>query len=309
MTEADLDTILGRVARQADGGYRAVASLLLAGKPKGGFAFRGLRPDDPNDIIPHERRRDLRALRVFCAWLNHDDIRVGNTLDMYVTEGGRSFLRHYLIDFGSTFGSHTTRPNPPEVGHEHALDMGTAAKVLFTAGVYQPSWRNERHDPMRSRAVGRYRARDFDPAKWKGNFPLVAFEEMTDRDAFWAAQSVARFTPEQIRAAVETGEFTDAADADYLTKEIIRRQRIIVASLRTTDRGGAVPPRTRGRHGCLRFYDYRLASNDERAIARLAATPIGCKPSGQAAASHEGKMNERGLALGLRSSPNPAAPS
>ncbi len=299
MAEADVDSILGRVARQSDGAYRAVASLLLKGKPKGGFTFHGLRTDDPNDIIPHERRRDLRALRVFCAWLNHDDIRVGNTLDMYVTEGGRSFLRHYLIDFGSTFGSHTTRPNPPEVGHEHALDMGTAAKVLLTAGIYQPSWRGEGHDPVRSPAVGRYGARDFDPAKWKGSFPLVAFEEMTDSDAFWASQIVASFTPEQIRAAVETGEFTDAADAEYLTREIIRRQKIIVGKYANRLTGVALFRLERaGDTDVLRFTDYRLASDDERALAGFGGytyrlQTVGQKPQLLA----EGKVTEPRLTL------------
>ena len=268
MTEADLNSLLARVARQSDGRYRAVASHLLAGKPKGGFTFAGLRADDPNDIIPHERRRDLRGLRVFCAWLNHDDIRVGNTLDMYVTEGGRRFLRHYLIDFGSTFGSHTTRPNPPEVGNEHVLDMSTAAKVLVTAGIYQPSWRSERHDPVRSAAVGRYSARSFEPAKWKGNFPLAAFEEMTERDAFWAAQIVASFTPQQIYAAVETGEFTDSRDAEYLTLEIIRRQRIIISNYANKLSGLAQFHLDRsGDMDLLSFTDYRHSSPDETELA------------------------------------------
>ena len=299
MTEADLDSILARAARQADGRYRAVASLLLPGKPKGGFGFHGLRPDDPNDIIPHERRRDLRALRVFCAWLNHDDIRVGNTLDIYATEDGRSFLRHYLIDLGSTFGSHTTRPNPPEVGHEHVLDMSKAAKVLFTAGVYQPSWRNDRHDPVRSPAVGRYSARDFDPAKWRGNFPLVAFDEMTDRDAFWAAQIVATFTPEQIWAAVEAGEFTNSADAEYLTREIVRRQRIIVGKY-----ANRLPGLGRFRLGrsddldVLSFTDYRLAFREEEARAKFGGyiyrlQTVGQKPH----LLEEGKLTESRLEL------------
>ncbi|HEU4768172.1 MAG TPA: hypothetical protein VFS77_12385, partial [Pyrinomonadaceae bacterium] len=268
MTDADLNSLLARVARQSDGRYRSVASHLLAGKPKGGFTFSGLRSDDPNDIIPHERRRDLRALRVFCAWLNHDDIRVGNTLDMYVTEGGRRFLRHYLIDFGSTFGSHTTRPNPPEVGHEHVLDMSTTAKVLVTAGIYQPSWRNEQHDPLRSPAVGRYSARDFEPAKWKGNFPLAAFEEMTKRDAFWAAKIIASFTPQQIYAAVETGEFTDPRDAEYLTREIIRRQRIIVSNYAHKLSGLAqFQLNHSGDRDVLSFTDYRHSSHDEAELA------------------------------------------
>lgn len=268
MTEADLDSLLQKVARQQDGQYRSIASLLLAGKPKGGFTFAGLRKDDPNDIIPHELRRDLRALRIFSAWLNHDDIRVGNTLDMYVTEGGRQFLRHYLIDFGSTFGSHTTRPNPPEVGHEHVLDMSTAAKVLLSAGLYQPAWRSERHDPVRSPAVGRYSARDFNPSAWKGNFSLVAFEEMTERDAFWAAQIIASFTPEQLAAAIELGEFSSPADAEYLTREIIRRQRIIVGKY-ARKRAGLANFRVAraGDASVVSFSDYRI-NYSEKETAR-----------------------------------------
>ena len=46
MTDADLNSLLARVARQSDGRYRSVASHLLAGKPKGGFTFHGLRSDD-----------------------------------------------------------------------------------------------------------------------------------------------------------------------------------------------------------------------------------------------------------------------
>jgi hypothetical protein len=53
---------------------------------------------------------------------------------------------------------------------------------------------------------------------------------MTIKDAFWAAQIIASFTPEQIHAAVKTGEFTDPRDAEYLTREIIGRQRIIVSN-------------------------------------------------------------------------------
>lgn len=97
MTPQDLDDLYGT--------YRAVASKFRGGVPKGPFSYHGVRDDDPNDIIPHEHRRDLRGLRVFGAWLHHNDIRRINSLDMYITENGRRFLRHYLIDFGATLGS------------------------------------------------------------------------------------------------------------------------------------------------------------------------------------------------------------
>ena len=72
--------------------------MRLDGKPIGRIRFAGTRPDDPNDIFPHEHRRELRGLSVFAAWLNHDDSRSVNTMDTLVREGSRSIVRHHLID-------------------------------------------------------------------------------------------------------------------------------------------------------------------------------------------------------------------
>ncbi len=227
MTETDLDEILERSARQPDGRYRCVASKVLKGKVKGGFSFLGVRKDDPNDIIPHEHRRDLRGLRIFCAWLAHNDIRVGNTMDLYVNEGGRQFLRHYLIDLGSTLGSDTAFPNVPIVGHEYQVDGGEMMKVLLSLGIYQQPWLT-RNREARYSSVGIYSAADFDSPTWKQNFPLVAFENMTDEDAYWAAKIVGSFTDEQIRAAVQTGQLSDPEAARYLAEQIIERRDKIV---------------------------------------------------------------------------------
>jgi len=65
----------------------------------GPFRYEGTRSDDPNDIVPHEARRDLRGLFVFCAWLNHTDAKAANSLNALVQEDGVTFIRHYLIDF------------------------------------------------------------------------------------------------------------------------------------------------------------------------------------------------------------------
>lgn len=51
---------------------------------------------------------------------------------------------------------------------------------------------------------------------------------MTDRDAFWATQIIAKFTPPQIRAAVESAEFSNPDDTDYVTLQLIRRQHKII---------------------------------------------------------------------------------
>ncbi len=78
--------MLAKAPRTAGGQYRALASLLISGKPVGPFKYDGTRGDDPNDLVPHEHRRDLRGLRTLCAWLGHDDSKALNTLDVLVQE-------------------------------------------------------------------------------------------------------------------------------------------------------------------------------------------------------------------------------
>jgi hypothetical protein len=100
LTFGDLIEIVAGVARQPDGSYRVLASRNIAGRPLGPFRYYGTRPDDPNDIVPHEHRRELRGLSVFAAWLNHDEVRSSNSHDSVVAAGNRQIVRHHLLDFG-----------------------------------------------------------------------------------------------------------------------------------------------------------------------------------------------------------------
>ena len=223
MTEEDIDEILSLAARLKDGRFRAVAGKYLPGKPKGPAPFEGVRKDDPNDWIPHEHRRDLRGMRVLASWVNDNDLREGNTLDMYVEEDGRSFLRHYFLDLGSALGSETNYPNPDRVGYEYTLDPGEIAKSVFSLGLYRRPWTGISEDQIHP-AVGFLESELFNPGRWKANFPILPFENMTLRDAFWGAKLVLSFTDKQIRAAVETGEFSDPRATDLLTQILIERR-------------------------------------------------------------------------------------
>src|SRR5690606_8237355 len=117
-----LEALLEKAARSEDGSYRVLASKALPGKPVGRFRYYGTRPDDPNDIFPHEHRRELRGLRVFAAWLNHDDSRSINTFDSLVDTGGRAIVRHHLLDFGSTLGSGSVQAQSTRAGNEFIWD-------------------------------------------------------------------------------------------------------------------------------------------------------------------------------------------
>ncbi|HKE18339.1 MAG TPA: hypothetical protein VKB80_25850, partial [Kofleriaceae bacterium] len=81
MTRAYLDGLLSNLNPAPDRRLRALLSRATPGRSLGPFAYRSVRVDDPNDRIPHERRRSLRGLWVFSAWLNNTDVRQENTLD------------------------------------------------------------------------------------------------------------------------------------------------------------------------------------------------------------------------------------
>jgi hypothetical protein len=128
MEKRDMQAILDNIIPQEDGRLRCVASRFLSGKPVGIFDYHGRRKDDSNDRVDHEHRRELRGLRVIGSWMNDADRRAANTLDMFVSEeDGRRYIRHYLIDMGSAFGSNNLMPHPPKYGNEYVWDPRTIA--------------------------------------------------------------------------------------------------------------------------------------------------------------------------------------
>jgi hypothetical protein len=224
-TPQDLDQVLQRAARQDDGSYRFLASLALEGAPVGPFRYNGTRPDDPNDNVPHEHRRELRGLRVFAAWLNDVDAKPGNSLDTLVHEGGHTIVRHNLLDFGSTLGSGGTEPMGWRDGYEYAFDKRAAMLALASLGLYVPPWQRIRYPQLPS--VGRIEADHFRPERWKPTLPNPAFQNARPDDTFWAARLVMAFTDEAIRSVVETARLSDPQAAAYLTRVLIRRRDAI----------------------------------------------------------------------------------
>jgi hypothetical protein len=222
LTTKDIDQILEKAHAGPDGRYRTIASKFLPGKPVGTYRYYGTRPDDPNDIFPHEHRRELRGLRVFSAWLNHDDSRSINSFDSLISENGRQYIRHYLFDFGSTLGSGTVFAQKPRAGNEYLWEPGPTFKSLFSLGLWVRPWIRVEYPNYPS--IGNFEADFFQPEKWKPEYPNPAFDNMTDEDAFWAAKIVMCFSDDQLRAIVKTGQLSDARAEAYLTETIIKRR-------------------------------------------------------------------------------------
>ena len=222
----ELEQLLKYQPRQADGTIRVLASRWVPGKVVGSFRFTGTRPDDPNDIYPHELRRELRGLRVFSAWLNHDDARSINSIDSYVEVDGRRFIRHYLQDFGSTLGSGSTSAQQPRGGYEYLIEGDKIRKGLLTFGLWQRDWMKAKYSDLPS--LGNIESQVFDPATWKTEYPHPAFEAMDGEDAFWAARIVAQFSDAMIRSIVAASKLSKAEAAGQLTKVIIERRDKVV---------------------------------------------------------------------------------
>ncbi len=226
MRRRDLEEILRKVARRPDGQIQALASLALEGSPLGPFRYFGTRPDDANDIFPHENRRELRGLRVFASWLNHDDARSINSLDMFVARGEMGYVRHHLIDFGSCLGSGSVKPQSRRAGNEYILEWSPIVKAGLTLGIWERPWRKVRYRDLLG--VGRFEGDYFEPEKWKPEYPNPAFERMLPADAFWAARIVQRFTRPMVEALVATGRLSSGESERYLVETLLKRQAKIV---------------------------------------------------------------------------------
>ncbi len=226
MRRRDLEEILRKVARRPDGQIQALASLALEGSPLGPFRYFGTRPDDANDIFPHENRRELRGLRVFASWLNHDDARSINSLDMFVARGEMGYVRHHLIDFGSCLGSGSVKPQSRRAGNEYILEWSPIVKAGLTLGIWERPWRKVRYRDLLG--VGRFEGDYFEPEKWKPEYPNPAFERMLPADAFWAARIVQRFTRPAVEALVATGRLSSGESERYLVETLLKRQAKIV---------------------------------------------------------------------------------
>lgn len=221
MTEHDLYTIMSRVPRDEKGRYRGTASLALPGKPIGPPRYYATRADDPNDTVPHEHRRDQRALQIPAAWVAHDDSRAINNLDIITQENGIAFVKHYQLDFGSTLGSASQKANSPRSGI-YFFDWKQSAQNLFSLGLYVPYWQRAKYPNYP--AVGRFEWQTFDPERWVPEYPNTAFLNRLPDDEFWGAKQVMAFTDEDIRTIVRTGQINDPDAEAWLIECLLKRR-------------------------------------------------------------------------------------
>jgi hypothetical protein len=231
--EPQLEKILNGAAKRGDR-YRLVASKWLIGKTIGPFRYEGVRHDDPNDVIPHEDRRELRGQRLLAAWLGHFDSREQNSMTTWINgsekdpDASPGHLRHWIIDLNDCFGSEweweeiTRRLN-----FSYYFDGGEVAYDYVTLGIPRRPWEKVRRNPNGA-IFGYFESELFEPENWKPGYQNPAFVRMTERDGAWMARILARLGPEHIERVVRVGDFTKPEHSAYLTQTLIVRQRKIL---------------------------------------------------------------------------------
>jgi hypothetical protein len=231
--QAALDKIVRSSPRRGDT-IRMQSSQWLSGLPLGPFTYEGRRKDDPNDIIPHEDRRELRGGRLLAAWINHFDAREQNTMAVWMADDKKNadsspgYIRHYYLDVSDSFGSEWDWDGiSRRLGFSYYLDLEHVGEDFATLGLLHRRWLTV-EKPKDGEIFGYYRADDFEPAKWRAGYPNPTFDRMTERDGAWMARILARFTPEQLAAIVKVGQFSQKKHEQYLYDTLIERQRRVL---------------------------------------------------------------------------------
>jgi hypothetical protein len=228
-----LDKVLSGAPKRG-GMARMVASKWLPGRTIGPFRYEGTRDDDPNDIVPHQDRRDLRGARVLAAWLNHFDSREQNTMDTWMAknrkdaESSPGYIRHWYIDLGDCFGSEWAWDDiSRRLGHSYYLDLEHVSEDFLTLGIVERPWDRAQRS-KEGDIFGYFSERDFEPHDWHGGYPNPSFARMTEHDGAWASRIIARFTPEMVEAIVKVGDYTEPRHTAFLTRVLLARQHAIL---------------------------------------------------------------------------------
>jgi hypothetical protein len=230
--EKQLQKILSGAARRGDR-YRFVASKWLVGKPIGPFRYEGVRLDDPNDVVAHQDRRELRGQRLLAAWLGHFDSREQNSMNTWITrskdpDASPGYVRHWILDLNDCFGSQWEwEEMTRRLNHAYYFDAGEIARDYVTLGIPRRPWDQLKKSPD-AEIFGYFEAELFEPELWKPGYQNAAFLRMSERDGAWMARILARLTPEHIDAAVRVGDFTEPKHSAYLTTTLLARRHKIL---------------------------------------------------------------------------------
>ncbi len=180
-----------------------------------------VRPDDPNDRVPHAQRRSLRALRVVAAWLYLVDVGPDITRDVYVGAPGAGHVLHLIVGLEDALGV------------EQALiearllrdPIGRPVRNLLTLGLGDP-FSTRKKSPWTG--LGSL-STDVDPEDANNPWPYDPVLRMTDADGYWMAKRIQRLPRATLEAAVAAGKLDDARASQHFVYALDVRRRKVFA--------------------------------------------------------------------------------
>ena len=164
---------------------------------------------------------------MFEAWVNNANARAVGTQDILTTADGVARIRHYLIDFTRSLGSGIYGGAKLSwEGNEPSLPRSRDDRPQHRGHGHHDPCVDEGEVPGSRARSAPLRDNTFDPAEWTTNQPIAPFANRLPDDTFWAARQVMAFTDEDIRAIVQTGQYSKAAE-DWITAALIERRNRI----------------------------------------------------------------------------------
>jgi hypothetical protein len=146
-----------------------------------------------------------------------------------VSANGKSYLKHYMFDFGAILGS---SPDRRAAGFQYMYEGKPTLAGLATLGLWTPSFEFANYPRDLYKYVGLIQADMFEPERWKPSYPNRAFSNMRRDDAFWAARIVAKFSDEALAGIVKKAQFREPRAADYILSVLKnRRDKVVQAWL------------------------------------------------------------------------------
>ncbi len=222
----------------------------------------GTRLDDPNDVVPHEDRRSLRALGTIAAWIGLDQIRSDTLRDVYVGPPGEGFVQHQVVSLDDALGAGALRSALN--GDEDGAPPGNAWLALGSLGFAPKEGADPSDTPFPS--VGIF-SRHVDLAEYRLSVPFPPAKDALLADLYWAAKRVARVPDGTIADAVAGGEVESAAARDYLKRALEARRtdiaRLVMSFVTPLELARTTPVSAKRAPG--ESFELRL---DDRAILR-----------------------------------------
>ena len=281
LTQENIDTIMSKATQLPDGRHRVAVSEFIDGRPISAWRYEGVRKDDPNDSIPHEDRRELRAMRLLASLFDHVDTRQENTLLSWIESGeGLGYTRHYRIDWGDGFGLVGGFPGiPVRLGHSGYFDIGDIGLDFITFGALARPW-HEAEYGRAGVALGYYDAHNFDAEGWTPGYPNPAFDRATERDSAWMARIIARLTPAHLEAMVHRAHLSVVPHMEEEVLRVLQVRREAILRRYLLRLSPLTWPRLEGGELCLQDLATRtgLVSVAERDLQAVVHEPPGPRP-------------------------------